>query len=143
MSADSFVIVQTIENTRSTLTVVPHKWVLSVPNKNYDILLWPNKNVRVEIDDASSEPLASWSKLKCRVKRRGYFNKMDANSECDAMMEQSETSEWDDGQLLYHNKTSRITKGARKILPNLPRPNFNEVFQKVFCLFVKKFINFN
>lgn len=129
MSTHTFLIVQTIEGGRSILTTVPHKWVSIVENKSYDVLRWPNKNVRAEIEDASSEPHGSWCKMKCKIKRKGFLRKADADLECEAMMNQTETSEWDEENLLCRTKPN-ITKGAKKEMSST-QPNFNKNFEQV------------
>lgn len=69
-----FIIVETIEEGKVNLCVVPESW-----EKN-GTLFWPpgRKGITLRKDDSSFPDFENWSKQKCCVKRKNFTTFQDA-----------------------------------------------------------------
>lgn len=78
-------IVETQEKGKKTLFYVPNDW------ENNNTLHWPKFKVETLMAIEDSHPDASWSTMKCRVKRTGLVSITSAEEELAKMCAKSDT----------------------------------------------------
>lgn len=80
-----FKIVQTFENGKSVLTVLPSAW------EKAEILFWPRRlNETKLIHDDFSVPKKDWKIMRCKTKRE-YLSQQEADVEMERMGQLSDT----------------------------------------------------
>jgi hypothetical protein len=106
-----FKIVQTVENKKTVLTVVPSKW------ERNGVLFWPREKNEVKlIHNAESLPKPDWHKLKC-IKKREYSTIHEAERELEIMEQVPDTDAENVNHTSRSNQRSRVLHNTRVLQP--------------------------
>lgn len=109
-----FKIVQTEENGRKFLSVVPHHW------ETCGTLFWPAKNPNFSDDSNANKPDKTFESYDCKLKRQGFDTYKEALDILKVMENQYDT----DDKSVDQSATKKVQKGKgsnqKKKLENTP-----------------------
>lgn len=127
----TFKIVQTVENGRKLLTIVPHHW------EQMGTLFWPRKStVNAQDDSDSNKPDDKAHKYRCIVKRQNLQTYDEAENILDVMQQQSDSD--DKSKDLSQTKTVQIKIGSKTVKSSSQMPDLETIIDPTDDAMIKK-----